>query len=136
MITGTVNAWCTSLGLDRQAFETRLARAGAVIAPKCKLTARQVFVALAGDKEVAQARKALAEAEEKERENRLAERELMVVADVERIVWEQCLLPLKQSIDALPATLASQCNPDNPQLALGVLENWKEQVKKQIKEKL
>jgi hypothetical protein len=68
-----------------------------------------------------------------EMENAVTVGQLQKRETIEREVWELGLLPLRQAIEAMPGSLASQCNPDNPKLAQTVLEGWKEQTKKQIK---
>ncbi len=125
MISHTLQAWATAYGIERRTLETRLVRNGAKILGKNELyEAKEVFNAMYSDKEAAQTRKAMAEAEAQERENRIAEGELANLPAIEKIVWLEGLLPTKLALNSMPASLAAQCNPDNPSLAREVLQNW------------
>lgn len=71
------------------------------------------------------ARLARAQARKVELQNKLAEKILVEPAEVERILWQNWLMPLKQALDALPAEVAPRVNPQDPALAERVLvESW------------
>ena len=133
MISETVTSWATSLGKDPSTIRSAMARAGISFEPDEKFTALVIFNLFTGDKQAAKIRLDTAMAEKVERENRLAEKELCALADVEKIIWDDCLLPLRQSLEALPASVSIQCNPSQPELALTVLQNAVEEIKKQIR---
>ena len=71
---------------------------------------------------------------EKERENALAKGEITTVSEVEQLVWENGLLPLKSALEAMPESLAPLVSPDNAARAKSVLRDWVEKMKKNIRQ--
>ena len=103
MITGTITAWALSIGITRETLVRALVAAGMNSKPK-KLSAREVFNALTGDKEAAMTRKLNAEAEAKERENRIAAGEVIDVESASQIYGKK-IAALVQNLDAMPAMI-------------------------------
>jgi len=134
-LEATVNYWAKSLGKAEPSLRQGLTRAGIQLIAGKKYSAREIYHALTGDKAAAQTRVHIAEAEKLERENKIANGEICLVIDVEKLLWENCLLPLRQMLESLPASMSAQCNPANPELAQTVLQAWVEDVKANIRER-
>jgi hypothetical protein len=82
-----------------------------------------IYKALAGDLKGAKAREALANAIAKERENRIADRELIPVE--ENLAWQERVLgPVRARLMALPGVMAQRCNPSDPNFAQAALDEW------------
>jgi hypothetical protein len=101
-IEGTVYKWSNSLGIDRKTLTQSLSRSGRHVADSEKISARDVFKAITGDKEAAMTRKLLAEAEEKERNNRIAEGEIVTVEEAAQM-YSGKIAALVQKMDSIPA---------------------------------
>jgi hypothetical protein len=89
------------MGMDQQTLERRLVKAG-FERPKGKVSFKKIYAAIVGEKP--NDRLATAKAVETERENALAAGELHTLANVERILWEELLSPLRNSLLAYPQT--------------------------------
>jgi hypothetical protein len=122
-IEATLNQWAETLGIEPRTLGRRLTRAEIKVEPRQKLTAKQIFTALMGDKEAAQAREANARAEKLERENAEATDSLCKMEDVQKVMRET-LLPVRQRLMALPSEAAHLCNPTDPQFAQQALQGW------------
>ena len=70
---------------------------------------REIFDALAGDLKLTRAKLARAELSKIERENALAEGQLHSLENVQRILWDDCLSPLRTSLLNMPQAIAPQC---------------------------
>lgn len=66
---------------------------------------------------------------ELEDERKIRQGEMVTLSEVERDVWEASLLPLKQSLEAMPESVATLANPENPEHAKKVLTEWLEKMK-------
>jgi len=82
-----------------------------------------IHAAISGDVKVATARDKTASAIARERENRVAEGELITIAEHEE--WqERTLLPIRQRLLALATEMAQRCNPSDPKFARDALGAW------------
>ena len=115
----------------------KLQRAGIIYKGGQKLNAVEVFKAVLfrSEKDEAIARQANAKAEEQEMENAVRRKELMELNQIERTVWLDLLAPLRQEIEQMPKSLAGLCNPEDPETAQLMLEQWVERTKINIKNK-
>lgn len=52
---------------------------------------------------------------------------------VEKCISEQIILPLSAAFNSMPSGLCQMVNPDHPELALGCLTNWVEEIKRQLR---
>jgi len=136
-ITGSCNAWARAYGTDSNALIEKLQRAGIVYKSGEEINAVEIFKAILfrSEKDEAIARQANAKAEEQEMENAVRRKELMELAQIERIVWTDLLAPLRQEIEQMPKSLAGLCNPEDPETAQAVLEQWVEKTKLNIRDK-
>jgi len=126
MISNNLHAWATSLGITRETIQRALSAAGIKYSGG-KIAARDVFTALTGDKEAAMTRKLNAEAEAKERENRIAEGDTIPMEEAVAIYGKK-IFALVQQLDAIPALV--------PGLSLaqrGVLVSKLESIKEQAR---
>lgn len=133
-ISATLTAWAASLGLDRLTLRNRLGKAGIEIKPDEPIIAQHIYAAITGDKEMAMTRKLTAEAEAQERENRVEAGELLDAAAIEKKLWNELLQPLRTVLDQQANECAANCNPQNPEVARAVLNQWWERAKLSIKE--
>ena len=134
-IRATLTAWSKNLAISREALTRRLHDALVDWESSETLTAAQVYRAMLSDKDAALTRKALAEADRIEREEKEARKELVNLAEVEKVVWQDCLMPLRTELEQMPRSLCAMCNPQDQDTAQKVLEQWVEKVKANIREK-
>lgn len=132
MILESIGMWAQSLGTTEDTLKTRLANRGIVFQKGMKFGAKEIFNSMTTDKGEAQARKAVAEAEAKEMENDQTRAILMRKPDVEKIIWDELMLPLRQGLSNMPGAIAAQCNPDKPEMAFGVIQSYVEGIKSNI----
>jgi hypothetical protein len=132
-IAATLTAWAASLGLDRLTLRNRLGKAGIEIKADEPIIAQHIYAAITGDKEAAMTRKLTAEAEEKERDNRVAAGELLDAAAIEKKLWTDLLQPLRTLMEQQANDCAANCNPQHPEVAKAVLTQWLERAKLTIK---
>jgi hypothetical protein len=134
-IDATLNQWAESLAMEPRTLGRRLSRAEIVVKPRQRLTATEIFKALLGDKEAAQARESNARAEKLERENKEAEGLTVKVEDMQKVLRD-ILLPVRQRILALPSEAAHLCNPSDPQFARAALLEWVDRALPIIRESI
>lgn len=133
-IAHSLTAWAANVGLDRTTLRNRLGKAGITIAADEPIKALDVYRATTGDKDAAMTRKLTAEAEEKERDNRVAAGELLDASEIEKKLWQNLLQPLRTMLEQQANECAANCNPQNPEVAKAVLLQWLERAKLAIKE--
>jgi len=133
-ISATMTRWAVNLGMHRDALKRRLVESGIPFGDATELTAADVFKACYGDKERSITRLNLAKAEEQERENKVAEGQLLELPQIEKKLWVDLLSPLRLLIEQMPESLAGMCNPESPEVAKNVLRTWTESTKLQLKE--
>lgn len=136
-IIGSISAWAKSFGCQQAQFELMLRRAGVEFKAGVKLSAVDVFKATTfrSEKDEAVARQANAKAEEQEMINAERRKELMELAQIEKIVWGDVLAPLRLELEQMPKSLCGLCNPEEPETAEKILQQWVEKTKLNIKEK-
>lgn len=90
-----------------------------------------IWKALSGDYKAAKAREAQANAIAKERENRIADRELIPYDDAES-VFVDSHTPLVNAIDALP-DYGARVNPGDPELGTAALREIADNMKASVR---
>jgi len=137
LIKGALTAWATAYGCDVTHFQSILQRAGVKYTVGVDLEAVDVFKAITfrSEKDEAIARQANAKAEEQEMINAERRKELMELSQIERIVWNDCLAPLRLEMEQMPKSLSALCNPEDPETAQKVLGEWVERTKINIQQK-
>lgn len=132
----TLFGWQDELGIEVKTIRSRLIKAGVEIIPHQKLSAYTVLTALSskGEKDEALTRKAMAEAESIERENKKEDGLLIDLPEADKAIWSRVLSPLRTELETMPDRLAGLVNPDEQERAHGILQDWVEQTKKQILE--
>jgi hypothetical protein len=131
----TLNAWAVVSGIDQQTLQRRLVKAGMKIEPRTLIPAADIFRVMIGGREEALTRKLNAEALKLEREEKTAEKELVSIPDAEREIWQKWIFPFWQEIQVMPQKLAPLICPEDPARAERILDDWKEQTKKLVKER-
>lgn len=131
-LTATLFAWQTELCMDGDTLRRKLAKAEIKHEPRGLIRAREIIKALVGGKDEALIRKATAEAIAIERENKVADGLLVELPVAEKAIWQALLMPLKQELELMPEKLAALVSPENPEGAQQILQDWVEQIKKQI----
>jgi hypothetical protein len=131
-ISATISGWSKSLNIADETIISRLVKSGYKIKPRALVPARKVFEALIDER--ARTKSAIeAELLRKERrENDEAEKNLVVISEAEKKIWNDLLAPLKVEVELIADKIAALCNPDCPELAHKQLTAWSEQTKKQI----
>ncbi len=106
MIQATLQEWATSLGIERRTLEVKLVKNGIEFEKRSRsLTAKQVLDAMIGDFNAEKLRLTSAQAMAVEMENAEKAEVLNKRVDVERIVWEECLSPLRDQLIGYPNTV-------------------------------
>lgn len=106
MITGTLQAWATALGVERRALEARMNKAGVILLKQGQeLPAKVVFDAWIGDLNAEKLRLISAQAMDQEMDNAEKAESLNRRVEVERIVWEESLSPLRDMLIGYPNTV-------------------------------
>jgi hypothetical protein len=123
-VQASLTSWSRALGIDRQQLQRALARSGTPVETRDTISARDIFNALTGDKEAAMTRKLLAEAEEKERDNRIATGDILTAEDADQKLGA-VVTSLVQSLDSLPA-LVPGLNLEQRQILVAQIEAVKE----------
>ena len=136
-ISASINAWAQALGISHENFCIMLRRADVKYNPGQDLYAPDVFEAITyqSEKDKAVARKANADAESREMENAKTRKELMELAQIEKVVWNDLLQPLRTELEQMPRSLCALVNPEEPETAERVLQQWVEKTKANIKDK-
>jgi hypothetical protein len=125
----TVLSASVEFGVTRETIRRGMVAAG--IESKSSYSTRDICAALYGDIKAARAREALANAIAKERENRVADRELIPYGDAES-AFQDAHLPVANALEALPDA-AARVNPADPELAAAALREIKEEIKGQFR---
>jgi hypothetical protein len=102
MISATLHQWVASLGIDRETLERALGKSGVIVVARKPVAASDIFRAITGDKEAAMTRKLNAEAEAKERENRMASGEIVTVEEAAALYGRK-IAALVQRLESLPS---------------------------------
>lgn len=131
-ISATLFHWAENLGIDSTTLKRRLNEQSINYEPS-SLSAQQVFKAMYGDKEAAMTKKLLAESAKVERENRVADGELLEMPVIEKKLWVDLLSPLRLALEQMPEQMAGMCNPESPDVAKGVLRRFVEDLKLKLK---
>lgn len=136
-IKATFSAWADSCGLTVENLKQKFTRCGlewktGVMVPACQVIQAITF---RNEKDEAIARQANAKAEEQEMINAERRKELMELAQIEKIVWNDLLAPLRLELEQMPKSLCGMCNPEEPEVAQKVLGEWVEKTKLNIKPK-
>jgi len=130
---GTLYEWRVATGIPEQTIQKRLLAIGVRGGPMKKYTAQEIIEALFLNPEREEKlRKLRLENEAAEREALKEEAKLLDIAQVERAVWFNYGLPLKQELESMPAKLGPRVRVD-PEHAFEILTQWVEEVKRQIK---
>jgi hypothetical protein len=104
MISNTLYEWAKCLRTTRETLGKKLESNGVRLTPKQKIPALDIFNAITGDKEAAMTRKLMAEAEEKERDNRIAAGEIITVEEAAALYGKK-VSALVQNLEALSASV-------------------------------
>lgn len=137
MISHSLQAWATALGVERRTLEVRIVKAGFRVPKKTgTLSAARVFHSMLGEADVEKRRLAAAQATKIERENAAAAGELVAMVEVEKLLTELVVLPLRQALLAAPTTLDTLCNPADPEMARRAIQQWVDEVLQHCREQL
>lgn len=135
MISHTLSAWATALGVEPRTLERQLSRAGINLTKGQKLTAKQIDTARVGEKDLADIREKTARAEKLERENKVEDGKVIPLE--ENLAWQQrVLLPVRQRLLALSGTMAHRCNPTDPTHAQTQLDEWTKETLPLLREEI
>jgi len=137
-ITASISAWAKVAGVQHSQFVVMLKRANVEFTPGQDLSAESAFAACTfrSEKDEAIARQANAKAEEQEMINAERRKELMELAQIEKLIWGDLLGPLRTELEQMPKSLCGMCNPQDPETAEQVLQNWVEKTKLNINQKI
>ena len=135
-IAATLAGWAKSIGIDAETINKALKRNDKDFKPGELIPARAVYDALTvgNQLKVAKLRRENAEAEKVERENLVEDGKLIDLAQAEKKLWDELLLPVKVEIEAMPDRMAPLMT-GVPETDHEHLTNWKEALKRQIGER-
>jgi len=139
MITGTINAWATSLGVEARTILRALAKTGIVrrkTKGRIKFTAKQITDALFGDEQQERLRNLKLDADKKHREEEEAKGQLITLTEVESLLTERVISPLRERLLNQGTRIDALCNPSHPQLAREAITADTDETLKLMREKL
>jgi hypothetical protein len=117
-------------GASRETISRGLRANGVTVTAGNDYTTRQIYTALAGDLKYERTRRERAEADKAERENKIASGELHNVNEVEKLVWQDVLAPLRTELLTLHLTLGPKCvDAEN---AMEAIKCWADETLKKI----
>lgn len=99
-------------------------------------TTRQIHAALSGDFKAARAKKLTAEASMAELELAEEQKALVRMDEVEKLLSEQVIVPLRSKLLSLPTEMEARVNPADPAHARRELTAWRDDVLKVMRENL
>jgi hypothetical protein len=129
----TIHKAAVEFGASRETLARGLKANDLDVKAGQEFTTKQIFKALAGDFKFERTRRERAEADAKERENRVATGELFDLAAIEKRLWTDFLAPLKHECEIMPDQYCALCNPADPATAKKVLVQWVETLKVKLK---
>lgn len=132
-LVASLGAWARQSGKEQRTLERALARIGIT---KKQVQACDVFRALFGEEESSRLRLITAEADLKEQKAARQRGEMFYWPECEKIITNQIVLPISQFLNSIPSTYDVRCNPHDPQLARGTLEQLVEDCKKIVRDKI
>lgn len=136
-VRGTIQAWADSLGKDPASIKRHLNSAGIKFRVGEEIDAVDIFRAFTADteKDRATARKLTAEAESRERKNKIESGQLLDLTEIEKVVWGELLMPLRQALESMPRDIAPLLAGQPAEAVQRNLENWVETTKNKIQSK-
>jgi hypothetical protein len=123
-ISHTLRSWSVELGIDPATIKRKLTQQEIEIEIGKPIKGRDIFKALTAesDKELAQTRKANAEAAKVERINKIESGQLHCKSEIEKGIWQELLQPLRTEMQQMPKAICARCvSPEDAQEAL---QNW------------
>lgn len=136
MISHTLNAWATAMGIDQQTLERDLIKAG-FDKPKDgwgKVSFKKIIAACMGEEQREKIRGLRLDNEERERKAAEEAGELVRMADVGQLLTETIITPLGNALDSVPTTYDTRCNPTDPELARQALVQMREDLKRILRD--
>ena len=126
-------AWAQAIGMDRATLTKRLRVADIRYKPHGKISAANIYRALAGDDKQARARRDNAQAEmlESKVQERVGN---LVNKDIVQTAMRNFCLPVRQRLNSLASECAHLCNPTDPLHARAALEDWVKRALPAIRE--
>lgn len=134
MISGTLYAWANALGKDSKTLSRELSKVG--INAEREITAQEIFKAVLNEEQVERNRNLKLDADRKEREEKEANGQLVQMAEVEKLISEKVVLPLRARLLSAPTTLDTLCNPSDPELARQAILHWVDETLKLLRDGL
>ena len=134
----SLQAWADALNKDPHTLKKMLLKVG-IDAPKHGelLSANKIFSALMGDEYKERVRNLKADADRKEREERIATGALFPMAELESWLHQNYVTPMWDILKTAPTTLDTRCNSEHPAVARDAIRAWIEgTVKPALKENL
>ena len=135
-ISATLSAWATELGMESRTLARKLSQASITYSAHGKIRAKKIVIAAAGDNAVERARLLKAQADAQEHENKINDERWVQISEVEEMITNLYVLPLRQRLLAFPNEHDAKCNPHDPQLANTVLTQAIDELLKLCLEKL
>ena len=129
-IKASLQAWATALGMERRTLDGRLVKAGLQIPKHGDISARQIYVALLGDKEAEQVRALKLDNEERERNAAEEVGRLFPMEELEAWLSKNYIIPMSNIFAGMAASIDTRCNPENPKLARQAIEAFIESTVK------
>lgn len=135
-IEGTIGAWALALSVESRTVERRLTRAGNVVKPHAVFSAQQVLQAFMGELDEAKARTEIQRERTMRIKNDAREGQLVDIGEVEKLVSDTVIIPLRQLLLSAATTLDVRVNPADPAFARGKINEWVDESLKTLEVKL
>lgn len=119
----TLEEAAREFAVDKETLRRGLLNVDAPAGKGVRHSLSTIWRALSGDLKAAKAREALANALAKERDNRIADGEVIPLAD--NLAWQERVgAPVRQRLLAMPGVMGPRCNPTDPAFAQRALIQW------------
>jgi hypothetical protein len=133
----TTTAAAREFGASRDTLQRGLSALGLEVGKGATFTLRQIHRALAGDLRAERTRLSRELANRAERENRLADADLVKMSECEAHIMQVLVNPVRAAFEALPAATCQLLNPTDPAAAHAILQGYIERtIKPALREKL
>ena len=118
----SVNKAAQEWSVERRTLSRALEGIGESVGKGATFHTQTICAALFGDLDREKLRIARADAEAKERENKVASGQLVAVDDAKKIITRR-LAPIRSRLLSMASRLAARCNPTDPELARSEIDS-------------
>jgi hypothetical protein len=137
-IQHTMQAWATAMGIERRTLETRLMKSGYTEPLKKgqEIPFGVIYNCIMGDEIAEKIRGMKLDNNQKEREEAEEIGELVRMDEVDKLISEHVVAPLRPWLISLPTRLDVRCNQEHPEIARTAIQQEVDEGLKLLREQL